>query len=255
MTAPPNSTFRRAIRLLGFDDRVEAELEDDFHRFGLTLRHDGQRVLSVRGRAGRFPWVTCQQAPTALAALEGAALSRDPTILFRYTDPRQQCTHLFELAALAVTQAARGPGERLYETEVSDPVGGRRELRLFQDGVLVLEWRLAGDEILAPSSQAGRTVSSLGSRALAQLPPELAEQLLILRRVTQTATGRSVDLDAVPNAAALGAAGHCYSLQPAALPVAHRMVGSVRQWRDRATLLAALLAGASEDGAAERAED
>ena len=45
----PDGPFRRRIRTVAVDDGVvEGGLEDDFHHFEITLRHDGERVTSRR---------------------------------------------------------------------------------------------------------------------------------------------------------------------------------------------------------------
>ncbi len=236
----PEPAFRRAITIQGRDGVVEAEMEDDFHRFGVTVRHDGVRALRVQARADRYPWATCQEAPAALAALEGVDLPLNPAALFRAADPRVHCTHLFELAALALAQAARGDGQRRFEAEVTDPEGPFRAARLVQDGELVLEWRLQGDVITAPPAYAGRAAASFGSRALSELEPDLAERLLVLRRVVQTSRGRGLDVDAYPNAAAMKRPAECYSLQPANAGRARRIVGTHRDWPDLASLTESL---------------
>ena len=235
MTARP--AFRRAIFIRNQGGRVDADMEDDFHRFGVTLRHDSRVVRGVEARADRYPWATCLEAPLALNALEGVAVSADPTAVFRHADPRLHCTHLFELAALALAQAARGEGSRLYEAEVTDPVEGSRTARLFLDGSLALEWRLAEDIVVEPALYAGRALSSFNSRVLAESPPALAEILLILRRVAQTARGRQINVDAFATAAEMGRPAQCYSLQPANAARAARVKGSVRDWPDRDALL------------------
>lgn len=228
--------FRRAILIRGASGRVEADLEDDFHSFGVILHHDGQVVRRVEARATRYPWATCLEAPGALAALEGATLHANPATLFQHADPRLHCTHLFELAALALAQAARGDGERLFEAEVTDPDGETRGARLFRDRRLVLAWRLTGDVIDAPSPHAGEPLARFSSKRLASLDPDEAETLLILRRVAQTARGRQMDVDAFATAADMGRPAQCYSLQPPNAARALRVTGSIRDWPNRKTL-------------------
>lgn len=234
MTESP--AFRRVILIVAGASAVSAELEDDFHRFGVTLNHDGRQVTRVVARAHRYPWVTCLEAPAALAALEGVAVARDPTTLFRHADARSHCTHLFELAALALAQAARGEGARRYDVEVSDPRDQVRIACLRQDGEEVLEWRLLGDLLTAPAAYAGRDAGAFNSRALAEVEPDLAEHLLILRRVVMTARGRQMDVDLYASAAAMALPAACYSLQPENAPRARRILGSHRDWPDRETL-------------------
>jgi hypothetical protein len=232
--------FRRAIVIRGAGGRVEADLEDDFHSFGVTLHHDGHTVRCVEARATRYPWATCLEAPVALAALEGAAIRANPATLFQHADPRAHCTHLFELAALAIAQAARGDGERLFEAEVTDPEGESCTARLFRDGELTLAWRLTGDVIDAPSPYAGEPLAGFSSKRLAGLEAEEAETLLILRRVVQTARGRQMDVDAFATAAAMGRPAQCYSLQPPNATRATRVTGSIRDWPNRPVLRSAV---------------
>ena len=47
---------------------IRGDMEDDFHRFGVTLRHDGERVVEVVGDGTRFPWTTCPSAVEPLRA-------------------------------------------------------------------------------------------------------------------------------------------------------------------------------------------
>src|SRR5258705_4924460 len=70
--------YRRVFLLVADEGRVVADLEDDFHRFRVTLAHDGARVTEVRAEAFRYPWSECPGATTALRALEGMPLSERP---------------------------------------------------------------------------------------------------------------------------------------------------------------------------------
>ena len=237
MKAP---AFRRAIIVTLGEGRIDAELEDDFHRFGVTLHHDGATVTQAEGRATRYPWTTCPEAPNALAALVGAPLVADPTFLYRRTDPRAQCTHLFELAVVALSQAGGAPGERLFEASVSDPDDGPRRAELCIDGALVAAWDLMGDTITAPPAYAGRAVNSLTSQGLSALDPVTALHMLILRRVALTAHGRRFDVDAYATAAAMGRSAQCYSLQPQNAVRGARVLGSHLDWPTRHTLIDAL---------------
>lgn len=244
--------FRRAILVEVGQASIEARLEDDFHRFDVRLTHDGRTVTAVEGQGERFPWATCQEAPSALNALVGAPVAADPTALFRHTEPRAQCTHLFELAALALAQWRHGCGRRLFEAEVSDPQGEARRVRLWRDGEQIAEWRLAGERIAAPAAYAGRGAGDFPSRGLAALPPDEAEALLILRRVIQTARARQMNVDAFPTAAAMGRPPYCYSLQPVNAVRAARRTGQTRDWPDRKALVDQLSRGFGGSPAAPR---
>ncbi|MDQ0466918.1 hypothetical protein QO010_004715 [Caulobacter ginsengisoli] len=230
LLARPGGSFNRAILLRTLDaTTVEAELDDDFHRFGVTLHHDGRQVLAVEGRSSRYPWTSCPLASGALTALKGLAVGSHPTDLYRHTDARRQCTHQFELAGLALGQAAR-PGRRLYEAQVEDFAAEGRRATLSRDGVRVLDWRFNNGFLVAPPALAGTPMASLDSRTLAALPPEEAEARLVLRRAIWLARGRWIDIDQTATAADLNLPGACFSYQPEIAGKGLRRHGSERDY-------------------------
>src|SRR6187431_2030920 len=59
--------YRRRIRLsVPEPGIVVSQLEDDFHFFEITLRHDAERVLAVDAASHRWPWSTCPSAAEPL---------------------------------------------------------------------------------------------------------------------------------------------------------------------------------------------
>ena len=78
----------------------------------------------------RTPWTLCRGAVNVLDRLVGMPLSADPQAVYRHADGRAQCTHLFDLAGLAISHAARGIAERQYDVEVPclDPRAPREAL-------------------------------------------------------------------------------------------------------------------------------
>lgn len=222
--------FRRAIRLRSEPGSVSAEIEDDFHHFAVSLQHDGERVTEVRGRAYRHPWSRCPMAASALPAFRGLALTTDPTAAYRHLDPRLQCTHMFEVAALAVAHAARGMGERRYDISVTNAVNGRSEAELLCDGVPVARWVLQDGVIVEPAAQAGQRPAAYQSRALAALPPDEAEALLMLRRAVVLGGARGRDIDRYPTAAELPPGPVCFVYRPGVAEHAKRQYGSERDF-------------------------
>jgi hypothetical protein len=228
--------FRRRIRLAARGERVRAELEDDFHRFAVELRHDGRRVVEARGEALRFPWTACAGATARIEALAGAPLVARAVDLAARTDATLHCTHLHDLAALALAHAAAGRARREYAVAVPDRIGGATRPSLARDGEPLFVWEVAGDCIAGPAPFAG---VPLRGRAFidwiaAELDPDGAEAAWVLRRALFIALGRAGDLDAVPTAAAVTAmvGAPCHSFQPAIAPRARRVVGSTREWTD-----------------------
>jgi hypothetical protein len=229
--------YRRAILLRNAaPTRVEAALEDDPHAFALTLGHDGERVTSLSASAHRYPLTTCSGATGALQSVVGAPL-RDALLgLKRHADPRSNCTHLFDLAALAIEHVFRAERERLYRIEIPDAIDGRTEARLDRDHGRVLTWSVRHGVITAPERFAGQRVLGGFTRwATAELAGEELEFALVLARGYFVALSRLYDMDA----ASLGPAsddpmpsGVCYSYSPGQAEHAYRVVGSRRDFTD-----------------------
>jgi Protein of unknown function (DUF2889) len=231
--------YRRRIRLVRIEPGVVwGGLEDDFHHFQVTLRHDGTHVTGITMHAERWPWATCPEAGRNLEALVGMGLSDRCTAVAAVTDPKMNCTHQFDLAGLCVTHAARDIEVRQYDVELPPPAGGELVPRLWVDGELALEFHLAAD--------VARTRSLLGPPqfvdapwrggfmkwAEANLPAEEAEAAIVLRRSCDIGMGRGMDLEAIPVAIDLAEimTGVCYSMQPEVMPVAFRNRGSIRDF-------------------------
>lgn len=116
---PFEGIFRRQIDLRSWDARtVVAWLEDECHHFGLTLTHDGERVTAVRVATPRDPWTSCAAVGEPLQALVGQPLVARCTDLGALVDMRRQCTHVFDLAGLALALAYARRQHRRYHGTV-----------------------------------------------------------------------------------------------------------------------------------------
>jgi hypothetical protein len=226
--------FRRAIRLRSEPGRATAEVEDDFHHFAVTVLHDGARVTGAVGQAVRYPWSQCPMAAGALPALAGLAITPDPTAVYRHLDPLGQCTHMLEIAGLAITQAARGMGARRYDISVTDPVEGRCVAELLCDGTILAHWILQDGVIVEPGERKGHRPAGFRSGTMRDLPAAEAEMLLIMRRALHLASARSLDVDRFPTAAAMGRPPSCFVFRPGVAERAQRRYGSVRDFSDTA---------------------
>lgn len=216
-------------------------MEDDFHRFGVTLRHDGSRVVEVIGDGSRYPWTTCPSAVEPLRALAGAPLSARLSALGEYQPARQNCTHLFDLTGLAVAHAARGGGgSRTYDVAIPDRIGTRTEPELWRDGELLFRWTIDGRGILGPPPFENVGLRS-GFIAWAEenLDTDSAEAASVLRRACDISFGRTIDLDIFETADMLGAPvrGTCHSFQPGNIEQAVRVKGQTRDFTNEADAL------------------
>jgi hypothetical protein len=229
--------YRRRIRVVTLEPGVvESSLQDDFHHFVITLRHDGERVESMEAGSERWPWSTCPSAAVPLRALAGMPLSRRFTAAGKWTDPKQNCTHQFDAACHAITHAAWGRDERVYDVEIPrrDPDTGAFRGRLWVDGELALEWDVTWTGIVDAAAPLDAAPWKGGFMRWADetLAEDDAERAITLRRACDIGMGRGMDLDSIPVASQLPQlmAGVCHTMQPGIVEVALRHVGSIRDF-------------------------
>jgi hypothetical protein len=249
MSGPvPFGDYRRRIRVvIDGPGSVAGGLEDDFHYFQVQIRHDGGHVVAVDATSRRWPWTTCPGAAEPLRALAGMPLSRRCLAVGDWTDPRQNCTHMFDLAGLAVAHAARG-GEvgatRQYDVAIpfGAQTGPRRVVRLWRDGEPTLDWTLEGMRCVDPPPYSEvRWRGGFLKWADQTLDPDAAEAAIVLRRACDIGMGRGMDLDAIPKAVdILDTQGRiCHTMQPGVVEVAERNVGTIRDYDGRVNELLA----------------
>jgi hypothetical protein len=234
-----HGAYRRRIRLVttGLGE-VEGGLEDDFHHFEVTVRVDDDVVTDVEGRAVRFPWTTCPGAVEPVRDLEGMPVSDRFLSAGERADPKANCTHLFDLAGLAIAHAARGGPlgtARQYDAEI--PLlprdGSQRVVKLWRDGELVHAWTLEGLACVAPPPfSETKWRGGFFRWANDTFDADDAEAIMVLRRAIDIGMGRGMDLDAVDRADELeGAmAGVCFTMQPEQIHLGLRNKGTVRDF-------------------------
>jgi hypothetical protein len=224
--------LRRRVDIASRPGEVRGVVEDDLHHFRVTIRHQDGVVTEAFSSAPRHPNALCPSAGQRVAEIVGMRIDPSSVAVMRKTDPRQQCTHVIDLAGLAVAAAARGEGRRTYEIEVPDPVEGLSRPRLWRDGELMLEWSMNERQIVGPGPYGPRDLGAgFTDWAATNLPPELAEAALVMRRAIFISSGRMVDLDAPGRTT--GPIGGCWAWQPERAAQALRVVGSTHDFTDR----------------------
>lgn len=235
---PDMPALNRVIRIAARPEIVRATLEDDFHHFRVVLRHANGVVTAVETDSPRFPYTLCPVAGLRLQDLVGMPITEDMTAPFRVTDARDQCTHQMDLAALAITAAARGTTRRRYDIVVYDKQAGQtRHALLRRDGVEVLDWTLDGYAIVAPEAFVGQGLGSGFTSWVAQtFGAEAVEAALVLRRGVFISNGRGMAerLDAMGSAPI---SGGCWVQHPDRAPLALRQIGSTQDFTGRAEQL------------------
>jgi hypothetical protein len=236
--------YRRRTRVVSLEPGVvQSDLQDDFHHFVITLRHDGGHVLAVDVESRRWPWSTCPGAAEPLRRLAGMPLQPRFTAAGRWTDPKQNCTHQFDAACHAITHAAHGRAERVYDLEIPrrEPASGASRCRLWVDGEPDLEWQIDWNGIVDPTPPFDAAPWRGGFMRWADenLAPDEAERAITLRRACDIGLGRGMNLDAIPVADQLppSMAGICHTMQPGVVNVALRHVGSIRDFAREPDLL------------------
>lgn len=229
------TAFRRRVDIIasvanGWGE-VRAALEDDFHHFRVWVRHNHGEVVAIGGEALRYPYSMCPQACDQLQQLLGMPLDRVAHSVTRQTDASHQCTHLLDLAGLAIAAAARGTSVRRYDIQVDRRINQRTHATLLRDNSEALAWDVNGTLIEGPSPYTGVNLREGMARwALNTLTEEDAEAALLLRRCTTISMGRAFNLDDQVHAES---SDRCYSQQAERAEQALRMKGSTLDFSHR----------------------
>ncbi|WP_446325530.1 hypothetical protein [Blastomonas sp. CACIA14H2] len=176
---------RRAIRLRGSPGRVDAALEDMRHAMTCTLEHDGSVVTAVTAGFHRYTLQLCPGASEPLQALVGLPLDMPVQDLFAHGRTRQNCTHMLDLAWLAMRHAARGDAEWIYSIAIPDRVSGPMRGTLSRNGAVVQDWQVEDNTIVSPAALAGQSISGGLTRWLTTesgLPDLVIEECLVLHK-------------------------------------------------------------------------
>lgn len=234
-------SFKRRVvivhRALSQGGEARAVLEDDFHHFRVVVRHEVEHVVHVEGEALRTPYTLCQGALAPLKQLVGMRLGTVASAVARATDASLQCTHLLDLAGLAIAAAAAGRARRQYDIDVPDRVDGVTAPRLQRDGRPLLSWQVRDATLTAPTACAGVSLRQGFARwALGTLGADEAEAAIALRRCALISLGRQKNLDAQSHAMPTR---RCYAQQPERATLALRVVGSTWDFTTRADVLCA----------------
>ena len=199
--------FRRHFQVTPLPHSVTAALEDDIHRMAVTLHHDGEVVTGVEAEMSRHPWDLC---PGAVAKVEADFTGRPLAPSARTIDKKANCTHLFDLAELALRHA-EDSAPTLYEMLVSDPVDGRVTAVLRRDGQERLRWDLRDDRMLEPHPARGLPL--IGLRPwIATLADEERHEARMLQWASLVAHGRQMPWE--PDTEFRALPGSCFASQP-----------------------------------------
>jgi hypothetical protein len=230
----PGVYHRRVVAVVE-GNTVRAGMEDESHHMELTLTHDGRNVTDLNAVTRRIPWHACPEAAPKLRELIGAPLQR--VHIRNGHDAKQHCTHLFDLARVAIARAAINTSVQ-YDISIPDRVDRKTQSSLLRDGKLLLTWHVNGSEVVGPDPFTGH---SLRGAAIwpSPLDDDTLEAALVMRRVFLVSQARhpSAVATSKPGPAAdqmletlkrSNMVGVCYSFQPERM----KDVGSNFSWRN-----------------------
>jgi hypothetical protein len=85
----------------------------------------------------------------------GLPLNTPALTINRDINPRDNCTHLYDLSVLAIQHCLRGNISRQYDISVDDEVDQATTAKILRDGVEVLNWQVRQGTIIEPTGLAG----------------------------------------------------------------------------------------------------
>jgi Protein of unknown function (DUF2889) len=240
--------FRRRVLLRGCTGVATADVEDDQHRFGVDVSHDGHVVTTITARALRTPWTTCALAAASLDTFVGIHMPRSPFAALRHVRLAHQCTHMADMASLAIAAAARQVLHRVYDVEIrrntEDDRGGgasNYDAKLMRDGSETSRWRIRDRLIVEPVHLRGLEIFRASSWVGEKIQDEeAAEELFVLQRGVLVAGGGEIDLDLYESPS--GSAwipGACFAFQPDRAALGRRNKGNTFDFTERPEALLA----------------
>jgi hypothetical protein len=228
--------YRRRIQLSADNNCVRAELEDDCHGFKLEVQHNGTHVTDVSGETLRIPLSTCPGALTPLRNLIGIALATPAPTIVGQVNPRSNCTHLYDLALLAMAHPAWDVPERTYDVEFDDMPreGGPARAEVFLNGTSIIRWQLDWTNIVEPSELKGKPVlQGFSAWANDHFEGREKEAAFVLSKGVFVGLSRTYDMTNIGGESAMDHSpmlGVCHSYSPGVVESAIRNHNSVRDF-------------------------
>ena len=225
--------YRREINVKTWPGIAIGEIVDDFHHFRTEIHHDGKVVKEVIAEVVRAPWSTCPETINTIKVLKGMPLKPSLRSAGQYTPIKNQCTHMFDAAALTIARLARGLGDVVYTISIADrDHKNRTSAEVKRDGKELITFKLDNNKIISPPQFLGQKVTGGGLADWAEvtLDADILEATLLCQRACLISQGRAINLESFTCAEEVpsGPIGACYTFTNGTIERAVRIVGSVR---------------------------
>ncbi len=228
--------MRRRILLRKQGNKVIAELEDNKHAFRIRLFHDGKAITAMEGEAVRHPLNVCPGSIDLLQQLIGTPLSDNPHALGAVAKPRNFCTHLFDLASLALTHAARDEQQRQYDVIVEDERNGVLNVHALINDIEFMHWAVENQTIQNEGPCQGISIEQGFPRwVMANLKGDERETALVMIRTIFVANSRRIDISNIEGTNLVNTfmpEGICYARQEPQMHEAYHLVGTTKEYSD-----------------------
>jgi len=190
-----HGTCRRMVAFKSHNNIVEAHLSDDFHEMRCFVRHDGAIVTHIESETIRIPTSACPAATAQLQKLIGVPIKTPRGDYYADDRARAHCTHLYDLAVLAIGLAPAASLQTRFEANVPDETDAPVVLTVRQDGRIIHEWTVRDGTLLAPEPLRGNTLAKGFARwAAAAFSGTTLDAATILARTWLIAVGRQFQM-------------------------------------------------------------
>jgi hypothetical protein len=205
-------------------------MEDTEHAFQIDFTHADGKVTSVKAAWNRQPFNVCLGATLALEAMVGCRLSDSLFAIARHTDPKQQCTHMYDMFCLAVRHAYEQRPDYRYDVVMPDSVDGPVVATLTRNGEKQLELELEQEDyvtIVRPEPCRGLSIlKGFMSWVKGHVPADQHEHYFIMQKALFIARMQKFDVESMLGKSARLSGppeGVCYASQPERYPAAVRV--------------------------------
>jgi hypothetical protein len=211
--------LHRKIYIESRPNLVTARIMDCVHDFSIVMAHDGNVITALEPSANRTPWSTCSGALEQFQALLGAPLEGESG---KSIDKGMQCTHLFDLARLAMANA-KIIGTLIFDVHVGNGTkSGEIEAYVLRNGAEILRWTIANQKVISPGPFEGHVLQGATIWPPEVNDAEIRTAALLIRRALLVFLGTNSSRDARFAADLPFMAGACFTFQPANMAESER---------------------------------
>lgn len=215
-----DSVFVRSLSICSpAPGSVSLTMNDTAHDFRIDFTHEGGKVASVKAAWNLYPLSSCAEATQSLQAMVGSRLSDCHFAIARQSEPKQHCTHMYDMFCLAATHAHEQRPDYRYEVVVPDSVDGPLLATLTRNGDKQLMMELENYRtIVQPAPCRGRSVlKGFMPWVKANVPEDQHVHYFIMQKALFVALTQKFDFESTLGKSARLSGppdGSCYGSQP-----------------------------------------